>query len=423
MIQRLAIIYITAILFAVWGYTSCKYKIFPYKHIDPHLNRIIEHFESKDNVAHHLQEKRKKFDISGFKKLDKNFIDHGFLLISRFDNKYDQVIIELFRLSDFEMIHRWIPPIEEILNKKLKRSKIKTKEGFRVQHPYLFNNGDIIFNMGEGALVRINKDNQISWIIDEHFHHSIELMHDNNFMVPIYYYNRKRIFKKIKDDGFAIISPQGKIISKYYIEDILVNNGYRGLYYGVGKLEWDRTHTNDAQQILKDSGIAKRGDIALSIRNLSTVLLYRPSQDKIIWLKTGPWLLQHDVNILDNGHYSIFGNDVFYINNKKKSNKYKYKSIDPISNIYIYDPINNIVKTPYTKILNELKMKSNTRGRSKILANGDVFIEETNSQRIMRVSKNKVRWIYVNDLGETYGTLHWSRYILGDQLADLELLQ
>jgi len=161
----------------------------------------------------------------------------------------------------------------------------------------------------------------------------------------------------------------------------------------------------------------------LSIRNLSTVLLYRPSQDKIIWLKTGPWLSQHDVNILDNGHYSIFGNDVFYINIKKKSNKYKYESIDPISNIYIYDPINNIVKTPYTKILNELKMKSNTRGRSKILANGDVFIEETDSQRIMRVSKNKVRWIYVNDLGETYGTLHWSRYIPGDQLADLELLQ
>ena len=39
------------------------------------------------------------------------------------------------------------------------------------------------------------------------------------------------------------------------------------------------------------------------------ILLYRPSTNKIIWKKTGPFFHQHDVNILDNHRISVFNNN------------------------------------------------------------------------------------------------------------------
>ena len=57
-----------------------------------------------------------------------------------------------------------------------------------------------------------------------------------------------------------------------------------------------------------DDKYVKKGDIAFSSRHLSTVFLYRPDE-KIIWLKSGPWLAQHDIDYLGEGIFSIYGNN------------------------------------------------------------------------------------------------------------------
>ena len=74
-------------------------------------------------------------------------------------------------------------------------------------------------------------------------------------------------------------------------------------------------------------------DHVLSIRKLSTVALVQPDSGKIKWLKTGPWLNQHDVNPLGNDRYSIFGNDV--VRGFKKGNKPFAHIKDGVSEIYV----------------------------------------------------------------------------------------
>ena len=39
------------------------------------------------------------------------------------------------------------------------------------------------------------------------------------------------------------------------------------------------------------------------------VLLYRPSTNKVLWHKMGPWMHQHDVDIISNHEISIFNNN------------------------------------------------------------------------------------------------------------------
>ena len=71
----------------------------------------------------------------------------------------------------------------------------------------------------------------------------------------------------------------------------------------------DPIHLNDIQPVNFDGNYWKKGDIFLSLRSQSMVILYRPSTNKIIWKGTGPFFHQHDVNILDEHRISIFNNN------------------------------------------------------------------------------------------------------------------
>ena len=68
--------------------------------------------------------------------------------------------------------------------------------------------------------------------------------------------------------------------------------------------------------------------------------------------------------------------------------------------------------TPYRKILEEIGFISDTEGRSLVLANGDLLVEESNRQRVARVSKDKLRWEWVNGVKDgVNGQIHWCRYL------------
>ena len=71
----------------------------------------------------------------------------------------------------------------------------------------------------------------------------------------------------------------------------------------------DPIHLNDIQPVNFDGEFWKKGDVFLSLRHQSMVLLYRPSTNEIIWKGTGPFFHQHDVDILDNHRISIFNNN------------------------------------------------------------------------------------------------------------------
>ena len=67
--------------------------------------------------------------------------------------------------------------------------------------------------------------------------------------------------------------------------------------------------------------------------------------------------------------------------------------------------------------MTEEKVFSQSGGRSMILPNGDIIIEESDKNRILRISQNKVRWEYVNSISHnTVGAIHWARYIPSEEI-------
>ena len=121
---------------------------------------------------------------------------------------------------------------------------------------------------------------------------------------------------------------------------------------------------------------------------------------------------QHDINQLDDGRYSIFGNDIVRPRKGRDLLVEKGKS-----EVYVFDPKNDIVTRPYSDMMTKERIATEWSGRSKILANGDVYIEESDYSRLLRISSNRVRWEYVNSQSPTtVGAVHWSRYIASHEL-------
>ena len=171
----------------------------------------------------------------------------------------------------------------------------------------------------------------------------------------------------------------------------------------------DPIHLNDIQPVLTDGPYWKTGDLFLSARNQSMIILYRPSTNKILWKGgQGHISAQHDVDILDDNRISIFNNNAI-------------RSIDVVKNVEI-DGNNEVViydfKTDsYSKYLNEsliqYDVKTVSAGRSQILVNNDLFIEEQNYGRLLYFNKDEsLQWQYVNrgEDGNVY-QVSWSRIL------------
>lgn len=425
-VRIFACLYIVGVIFFVWGLAAGTNKIFPWQQIAPFYDELYAFLtftdgpprSTSDKVLLHPLERRLSHQGSGFIVRDKNFSDDGYLLISRYSKSLGDSTVELFSIAEQKILYVWPFPLQEIA----KRANSMTfaggnpldKDSFLPLHPLLLDDGGLVVSGGKNTpLVRINACGKIVWMIDRKFHHSNELDHNGNIISPIVIEGKGPLKSPIQDDGYAIVSLDGEILEEHSIADILLKNGYRGLLYGVGHFMHDRIHLNDAQPVLFSTEDADVGDVLLSARSISSVFLFQPDSGKIKWLQTGPWLNQHDINQLEDGTYSIFGNDVVtgpagypsFVENDK-------------SDIYIFNPKNGTIKHPFSNVMSEKKIATLTSGRARLLDNGDAFIEASDDGKLFRISKNRVRWEYVNSVTppDIVGMLSWSSYLKRDEL-------
>jgi hypothetical protein len=440
LIPLLALLYLVACAFFIWGVAASHYKIFPSKQMIAAYEELRDFFavdpgsnkSALDKIMLDAQEVPSDYDFIGFQVRDPEFVDKGYLLISRYAKDRNEPVIELFSIADEKVLHTWLMPFEEILakapnyraekyaaNNEIKARVPTSVERVRPLHPLMDDDGGLYVKPEQGPLVRLDACGRLEWVIDRQFHHSIEFDHSGNIVVPIVIENDEdTLIKNYRDDGFAVLTRNGQILEEYSVTDILLENGFRGLLFGVGRVLVDRVHLNDAQPILENIGSARVGDIALSSRHLSSVALYRPSTNKIIWLKTGPWLNQHDINLLPDGSFSIFGNDVYDPKNGWPRPIQKDRSAS-----YIFNPLNGDISQPYEDIMRKEKILSTLEGRLRILPNKDAFLEQANTGRLIRVSDDTVRWEYVNNAtDDTAAFLNWSRYFNADEI-NLEWLE
>jgi hypothetical protein len=366
---------------------------------------------------------------NGFTFTGKNLNSKDYLLLSVWDDTLNQSIIKLVRIEDGKILHKWIPDIDslnQLFNSTEKGMPYPELEKSATQllHPFLLNDGSLI--VSAGGLFKIDKNAHITWSNANISHHSIELDPDSNIWMcglNSSFINTNKF--QIRDESIKKISiKNGKTLFEKSVFEILMENGYeRGCFFinsfsTTLKPTLDYVHLNDVQPVLKDSKYWKKGDLFLSLRQQNLVLLYRPSSNKIIWHQNGPWLKQHNVDILDSTKIGIFGNNVLDADFSNPDNRL----LDGHNIQYVYDFSTNELLTPYEEFFKSSSIRTCTEGRSRILNNGNIFIEETNQGRLLFGNNKSAIWSYIEKINDKEISIPgWCRYITEEEFEKIHL--
>ena len=344
--------------------------------------------------------------IYGFQYfVDSIFLPQGKILVSNFTQKKD-IEIKLINISNGFLIKKWSINAETVI--KLDQKGELDKKNLRLVHPLPLKDSSIVVNTSN-LLLCFNSKSQLKWVNHEIFHHSIELLNDSTLWTcsrieSTNPYTLNGIDTLNNDAIVKVNTTTGKTIFKKSVTEILVENGFQYLL-AIGNFETDAIHLNEVCPATSSSKYWNQGDLLISLRHRSTVFLYRPSTNKIIWLKTGPWSNQHSCSFIDSTRIMVFGNDVI-------RSGINTTLLNGNNHIYIYNFSNNTIITPYNKVMEELQIKTLSEGRATYLEGGKVFIDESNNGKVYIIDSLKPLLKYTERADPTHIKIfNWNRYI------------
>jgi len=352
--------------------------------------------------------------------------EQGYLLLNRFDGDRKRSVSELVDLDAQKTVHTWIYDTDPIwakteVSSNLHQPRIDAHSGrFQAFHVLLGFDGSVVTQGFGTPLLKFDLCSKLIWVQPhDMFHHSIEADSDGNIWVPSYLEPKRALTGRdtdFHDDAITKVSPGGEILFQKSVIEILDENGLGMLVYGTGQVRNnDPIHLNDIQPAPFSGPYWRKGDLFLSLRNQSMVLLYRPSENKVLWHKVGPWTSQHDVDILDENRIAVFNNNTRV---RGVSELYIHGANDEI----VYDFRDNSVHSPMKVAFEKLKFDAVIQGLADFRPNNELMVENSTAGRLAQFdSVGNVTWQYINRArdGHIYIT-NWSRPVpreLGDIVA------
>lgn len=346
----------------------------------------------------------------------------GYLLLSRYNGTIRRHVIELVDLRDWQVRHTWTPDPEDLLAGKPCTSRFSDcanwdQAHFRAIHPIALADGDLIIKDHFSPVFRIDACARRKWRSDSAvFHHSSEPDGENGFWVDslVEPHSVPKVHPDFVEDEIVHMDEDGKILFRRSVADMVLREGWGPLIFATGTYYKDPTHLNDIEPVLSDGPHWKKGDVFLSLRNLSTVLLYRPSEDRVIWSKTGPWESQHDVDILDDHRITIYDNHV--------QDRGESLLFETTSDVSVYDFADGSVTSLLPGVFQREAIKTAAAGLSTVFPDGKVLIEDVSNARMMLFSAKGDRLASYANRAENGRIFHlgWSRWLdrsLGDRIV------
>ncbi|MEZ5008310.1 MAG: arylsulfotransferase family protein [Chitinophagales bacterium] len=307
--------------------------------------------------------------------------------------------IKLLNLKNDSILHTW--KYNEINFVKYKNNYTNCPP----VHSLLLKNRELIVNLSSSPnFCRLDANSNVVWCNNElEFHHSTNLDPDGNLWVCgndlMKTHTNLCSSTSVKNLNNEVLSigenymvkinvTTGEIIRKIGVAQVLLDNGFKSIVYG-GQLE-DPIHLNDIQPVLEDNEYWKKGDLFVSTRHRSIVFLYRPATNEVIKLIHGPFMYQHDVDIISDNEIAIFNNN--YIGLKGEKDIAINQSIDSlnVSELIIYNFETDKFTSLLTEKITQENIKTTVQGLSEVLSNEDVFIESQQQGTYYIINKKEV---------------------------------
>ncbi len=267
--------------------------------------------------------------------------DHLYLLHYRYEGEHNGKVY-LQNIKTGEVAKTWDIPLQEIF-KDLQELKRELLAGFaketiplnvspmvtnnipaiQISTPIMGEDSSLFFNCCSlGYLYKLDKNSRLVWKSEETVHHSIEFDEEGNIWTcSVNWGHPLAKAYKFREDAVLCLDADGKKSHLYSLSEILTEKDlFEKLVSATPsykqKYGQDPYHLNDVLPVKNDGEFWRKGDLFLSIRHKSAVIQYRPQNGSVVWYQQGPWLAQHDIDIVNESVISVFNNNVLLLPNK-----------------------------------------------------------------------------------------------------------
>jgi len=348
--------------------------------------------------------------------------DSGYILFSGLYRNESTTGVKLIRVADGKVLASWMPDWQNIFSRltwKRFQDDIDLSN-IEATNPVLLDNGDIMFPTATGMIRQSACHREANWVLDEIAHHSTDLDLDGESVwvpsVSVDAFETNQFLRgTARDDAIARVSLDGKLIERRSMAGISNDNDLTFLLFngnGENDFNSDPIHMNEIRVARLESKFWKKGDLLVSLRNPNTVLLYRPSTNKVIWRQTGPWIHQHSADFVNDHQISVFDNNSIL----KSPGDFAFLTPQSINKLMVYDFETNQITQPFKPLLEQARPRSIVAGRARVLPDGGLFLEETANGRMLRFSSDRLLWSFVNDHDDKYiGALSGSSYLTAEE--------
>jgi hypothetical protein len=292
--------------------------------------------------------------------------------------------------------------------------------------PIMLEDSSIIVNIDESMnLFRIDKNSNIIWKNNSHhFHHSINPAVDSNIWAcskSLKELTNKKGDKLVFYDDYLtkVDVKNGKTLYNKSISEIFKENSLNYFVHGFNNLSiaggTDPFHLNDIEEVTESGKYLEKGDLIISLRNRSMVMVYNPSSSIVKRIIQGPFYNQHDVDLINDSTIRLFNNNVSSLetNGELRGKEVRETNLNQHAEVVDY----HIEDSSFTKVFAPLFRQEGvftlTQGLYETLPNGDLLVESQNSGLIYVFSKEGV--LFKNYVHEIKSGLveppHWLRVI------------
>jgi len=304
--------------------------------------------------------------------------------------------------AEGNIVHRWHRPYSTAWpdGSGVRNPQPDSHVYFRKAVP--FPNGDLLV-VYEGVgdtpygygLVKLDRDSNVIWRYGGRTHHNVDVGGDGRIYTVTHEIVQDRLdgFDNLAsarlEDYLVVLSPDGEELHNIALTPIVARSPWRHLLHTVSSYSIaDPLHTNDVDPLDKPEmaafSHAGPGKVLLSFRELGAIGVLDIEREEMTWMARGPWIGQHDPDVLPNGNILLFDN---YGNFAVPEGRSRVLEFDPST----YEIVWEYPGTP------ERPFDSDIRSSQQRLSNGNTLITESNAGRIFEVSPDgEIVWEFVN---------------------------
>ena len=350
---------------------------------------------------------------------DKNSTNNGFILIQGVLSGGPQIKMIDYAGNHMHTWHIDFFSIWENAEHVIPSSNIpKTHLDYHTQGFWPLEDGSIIVNVGGLGTVKLDWCSNVIWKLDRMAHHSVTPTNNDEYWIPghisIYdtpKYLLPKNFSAVQlesqldrtmknyNDSIMLIDINGNLIKEFSILKSLVDAKLENaIYASLQEVPADPTHINDIEIVTpilaqKINGI-NSGDILVSIREMHMLAIFDKNNGQLKWYKQGPWVRQHDIDIMPDGKIELY-------NNRSKSIGEWVSG----SQIISYDVDTDNVKVIYPPETG-IEFYSPIMGTHQRIENNNLLISEALTGRVFETTDSgQIVWEYKSLYDNEYSAL------------------